>query len=359
MKLLIDARSARTPSGLYVLKGLASHWRNDPRVEAVTAVVRRGFDERLLLDGVETEQLPREGLLSHVTTAISRLADKHHADVIFSPNATAPPDGRVVLFFQDLYHFEMPDERVPLRVIAGEKARGLWRTIASPRCLVAVTVSEHLARHVRTRVRLPVAVIPHGIEVNGTVWTGGGSHLLVMGGIGSRKGEDHAIRSWASVTAPERAGAHLEIIGVEPAFRRDELKELAKALGCADSVSITATVPRHHFLERIASSMVSISCTTFESFGLPVAEALVIGAPVACTDIPAHRELVARARGGEMFAPGNVAALAAVMKRVLQGAAPRVADARQPDWGWAARASQHLDAYLEAITERRGASVRN
>jgi glycosyltransferase involved in cell wall biosynthesis len=54
-----------------------------------------------------------------------------------------------------------------------------------------------------------------------------------------------------------------------------------------------------------------------EGCGLPVLEALWAGAPVLCSDIPAHAE-TARAGGCLLVPPGNTAALAAAMRRVLE-----------------------------------------
>jgi glycosyltransferase involved in cell wall biosynthesis len=145
----------------------------------------------------------------------------------------------------------------------------------------------------------------------------------------------------------------MEIGGVEPGSRRTALEQLATELGLSDSLIIHGAVPRPQYLERIARSRLTVSCSRFESFGLPVAEALTMGAPVLCSDIPAHRELLARAGAGEAFAAGDVTALAARLRQALHGELPPRLSTPPLGWDWATRGREHIDAYARYVVGTR------
>ncbi|HEU4566370.1 MAG TPA: glycosyltransferase, partial [Gemmatimonadaceae bacterium] len=125
-----------------------------------------------------------------------------------------------------------------------------------------------------------------------------------------------------------------------------ELAELVTALGVCESVEVHGTIARDEVLRAMAECRLAVSCSSFEAFGLPVGEALAIGAPVAASDIPAHRELLHRAGVGASFRPGDHGALARLLRDALRGdAPPRLAEPPR-GWSWRERASEHVDVYL-------------
>jgi glycosyltransferase involved in cell wall biosynthesis len=138
------------------------------------------------------------------------------------------------------------------------------------------------------------------------------------------------------------------MIGVQPPERRQELKDLAKQLGVEATVAIQGALPRDEFLARIASSVLAISCSRLEAFGLPVAEALAMGAPLIASDLPSHRELVARAGAGETVPAGDQSALTKRLATALDGTPPRRHRSLPLGWSWRERARQHVDAYQSA-----------
>lgn len=350
MRILFDARSVRTPSGLYVFQGLAAAWCDNARVSAVFAAIPEGFDSSRVPRGVEPVRHESASWLRHVGTVLPRIADRVQADIIFSPNASPPRDERSVMFFQDLYHFRprVSKEERRVRAWVGRTTRASWRAVAAPAALLGVAVSTEVLAHVRRRVRVRSVLIPNGVDVHDHRWTGDADEVVVMGGIGSRKDEGVAIRAWARAPAHARDGLRLHVIGVEPATRRDTLAALAASLGVAGSTTVTGLLQRAEFLETVARSRLAISCSRLEAFGLPVAEALALGAPLLCTDIPAHRELMRRAAAGWHFAPHDAIDLSRRIAATLEGSGPpRMAPA--PDaWSWRVRADEHLDAYDRA-----------
>jgi glycosyltransferase involved in cell wall biosynthesis len=349
VRVLFDARSVRTPTGRYVLTGLASAWGRDARVGGVFAAVPQGAESQLPADIAVVPLPANEPWLKHVTSTLVRVADRVRADVIFCANGTGPRDGRTVLYFQDLFHFRYRDSGLSLKTRLFEAGRARWRALSASRSGLGIAVSQTIAEEAREDVRgLPIVEIPNGVEVDSIRWRGEDDVVFVSGGSGSRKGEETAVRAWARLGG-EASRSVLEIGGVDPAGRRNELQRLVNDLELAKVVRIHGPVPRSAYLERIASARLTLSCSRLESFGLPVAEALAIGAPLLCTNLPAHRELLARAGAGESFPTGDDAALAIRLGRALAGEMPRRLASPPVGWDWTARGREHIDAYQEYL----------
>ncbi len=347
MRILYDARSVRTPAGEYVFQGLASTWAADPRVQRVVAAIPPKFDRALIPPGVEWVEVRSRSWLGHVLTHIPRTADRHRVDVIFSPNGVGPRDRRSIVYFQDLLHFRPrlgESERLSSRTARALRAQ--WRTIALSESRLAVAVSQDILGEVERRTDIDTVMIPNGIDVPGLVWRGDRDAICVMGGIGARKDERTAIRAWARLSPRVRAGTTLEIVGVEPEERRSLLRQLAESLGVSASVGVHGRLQREEFLKCIAAARLAVSCSLLEGFGLPVGEALALGAPVLCSDLPAHRELLDRAAAGACFRRGDAEDLAQHIELALRGEPPHRLTSPPADWSWRARAREHIDAYL-------------
>ena len=334
----------RTTTGAYVLQGLTAHWRDDPRVERLVVAVPPG--DITLPAGVEPIVLSNGGSwLLHVTREVPRLADRLGANVIFSPNATGPRDARTVLYFQDLFHFRYRDGTLPFGTYLREVGRAAWRSFAAPRSGLGIAVSRAIAEEAKRDVEgLAILEIPNGVDVGGARWSGEEDVVYVAGGTGPHKSEDTAVRAWARLDHRPPATV-LEIGGVEPGERRAELQRMARDLHLGDRVVIHGALPREAYVGRIARTRLMVACSQVESFGLPVAEALAIGAPVLCSDIPAHRELLERADAGATFRAGDDASLAAELGRALAGGMPKSLGSAPRGWDWSTRAREHIDAY--------------
>jgi glycosyltransferase involved in cell wall biosynthesis len=345
MRILIDARSVRTPSGRYILQGLAAGWRDDTRVSAVIAAVPRGFLMSDLPDGVAPMRVASSNWATHLLTELPRAADRARADVVFCPNGIGPADPRVVVFLQDMYHFAFKAASSSAPQVALQRAIRLGiRALSHRHFKVVIAVSGTIAREAERRFRLPIEIVPNGVDVDGLRWTGGDSAVVVLGGIGARKDEQTAVKAWSLVKERPK-GVTLTIVGVEPKTRRMSLRMLARQLGIASSVSVRGTVSRPRYLGHLSKCHVAISCSRLESFGLPVAEALVMGAPLACSNIDAHADLAASAGGGTLFAVGNAAELAEIIEAALAGNPPSRTSGSLEGWDWASRAAQHVDVF--------------
>lgn len=345
MRILIDARSVRTPSGRYILQGLGAGWRDDTRVSAVIAAIPHGFVTSDLPDGVAPMRVASSNWATHLLTELPRAADRARADVVFCPNGIGPADSRVVVFLQDMYHFAFKAASSSAPQVAFQRAIRLGiRALSHRHYKVAIAVSPTITREAQRRFHLPIEIVPNGVEVEGLRWTGGDASVVVLGGIGARKDEQTAVKAW-SLLRDRPEGVTLRVVGVEPKQRRKSIRLLAKQLGVASSVTVRGTVTRPRYLGSLSRCRLAISCSRLESFGLPVAEALVIGAPLACSNIDAHADLAASAGGGTLFDAGDAAELASIIEAALGGDPPPRTSGSVEGWDWASRAAQHVDVF--------------
>ncbi|MGI9149138.1 MAG: glycosyltransferase [Chloroflexota bacterium] len=90
---------------------------------------------------------------------------------------------------------------------------------------------------------------------------------------------------------------------------------LAERLGVAGLVRFAGAVPNQEVPKLIQDSRVLVFPTWCESFGLPLAEALAMGAPAVAADIPACREVGANA--ARYYSPGDSESLAGAIAELL------------------------------------------
>jgi glycosyltransferase involved in cell wall biosynthesis len=127
---------------------------------------------------------------------------------------------------------------------------------------------------------------------------------------------------------------------------------LAQRLGVADAVCFAGDVPNPRIPALIQQARLLVFPTWCESFGLPLAEALAMGAPAVAADIPACREVGQDA--ARYYASGDPDSLAAAIGDLL--AAPESAAAlaqaayvRGQHFDWRANAVLVRQTLVDAI----------
>jgi glycosyltransferase involved in cell wall biosynthesis len=128
---------------------------------------------------------------------------------------------------------------------------------------------------------------------------------------------------------------------------------IADRLGVSESVCFAGDVPNPRIPELIQASRLLVFPTWCESFGLPLAEALAMGAPAVAADIPACREV-----GGDAatyYAPGDAQSLATAIADILASPARAAAlsaaaliQGQQFTWRANAEAVRHTLAHAMA-----------
>lgn len=174
---------------------------------------------------------------------------------------------------------------------------------------------------------------------------GPGKVILSVGAYRPHKNQSILIRALTNVDEESL----LVLVG-PPARGRERLASLVAELNLSSRVRLLGTVSGSDLegLRRIASCEVSPSLV--EGFGLPPLEAMSRGVPVVCSDIPAHREIVADA--GVFFDPldadSAATAIRSAMRATRQSTEAGIARARLFTWERTAR--ETLSVYERAAS---------
>lgn len=139
-----------------------------------------------------------------------------------------------------------------------------------------VSVSQWERRQVRSDLGVDSSVIPLGVETKRFEDTDpmerDRPYLLCVARLEDYKGIQHVISA-----LPELPGYDLLVAGDGP--YREDLESLAVAVGVDDRVEFLGTVDHDRLPAYYAGAEVHVSLSSFESFGLTVAESLCAGTP--------------------------------------------------------------------------------
>ncbi|MEU6408339.1 glycosyltransferase [Microbispora sp. NPDC046933] len=144
-----------------------------------------------------------------------------------------------------------------------------------------------------------------------------GLRVLFVGRLDAEKNVHELLRALALLPA-----VTAEIVG--HGSRRGELEELACTLGVADRVTFHGLVGDQELLDAYARCDVFCMPSTAELQSLATMEAMAAGKPVVAADAMALPHLVHPGRNGELFPPGDIAALAVALGSVLGDAEARL-----------------------------------
>lgn len=173
----------------------------------------------------------------------------------------------------------------------------------------------------------------------------GSPYLLVVGEYSRRKGFPEA---FAALDAVADAGYphHLKVVGRIHDHAREELLRLRASSRHPERIELLGHVPDLAATYRGATAV--LMTTHYEGFGLPAVEAMASGTPVVAFANTAVTEVVGG--GGVLVADGDVAAMVAALRRVLDSPAAREELSAQgldraSAFTWAAAAAVHADVY--------------
>lgn len=183
--------------------------------------------------------------------------------------------------------------------------------------LVYVT-TPRLQAKVRDRYHRPTVLLPNWVpdppDDAGPPRDRETGLIVYAGRLHRAKGLDGLMQAFhaARVGHP---GARLEILG--SGEERERLEALAAQLN-PGSVSFRGTVPHDTVLERLeACAIFVLATTTMEGQPKALLEAMARGAACVVTDVPGNRDLVVDGISGLLVPPGDSAALARALERLL------------------------------------------
>lgn len=259
------------------------------------------------------------------------------ADVVHGTNFVQPPSMRApgVLTVHDLAFLDDPDGRSELRSLVRQGARRA-AVICTPTQSVADSVSERLGVP-----RSKIVVTPLGVDRE---WFDAAppdaelrrryqlpaDYLIFAGAEGPRKG----LAGLRQALGPDMPP--LVITGPGD-------------IGWSDGVVRTGYLPDQKLRRVIAGARTLVLPSRDEGFGLPVLEAMACGVPVACSDVPALREVAAG--HGFLFTFGETDSIRAAVRRALastEDTAARARKAHAAEFTWHRCATATLEAYHRA-----------
>lgn len=294
MRLWIDAREAcrerKTGKGQWTLRAVGALLaRSDVHATIVTdAPIPPGWNGAPGL--AEVKLLEKKGLWWHLAVAKLAIKEKDAIDAYLSPTSFIVPfliGSRVptVPVVHDLIAFKNePHDRKATFIERITLPRAL-RTALEVFCVSEATAT---LVHAKFRDVSRTFVAGAGPTVGERdAWMGTGDFVLCIGTLCPRKNQLRLIKAYASLSADIRSTAKLVLVGGR-GWDDDEIVRLAAE---------TPGVEWGGFQSTEACAELLRMCRAFawvseeEGFGLPVLDALRVGAPVVASDIPTNREV--------------------------------------------------------------------
>ncbi len=138
--------------------------------------------------------------------------------------------------------------------------------------------------------------------------------LLFLGHLSARKGVPDLLKALAS-PAVRQLHWRATLAGGGPI---DEYRKLAKDLGILDSMSFPGWLDERRASELCANADVLVLPSYAEGLAMSVLEGLSHGLAVVTTPVGAHSEVIEPEVSGILVSPGDIAALAAALARVIK-----------------------------------------
>lgn len=304
---------------------------------------------------------------------LARAAREAAVDLVHVPYFAAlpHPDRPYVMTIHDVVPLVLP-------VYARSRAMRLYLALASRlarRAALVLTDSQHSARDIEQRLRLPRArlrVIPLAagrecrplppddpmVAAVRAKFGLTGPFVCNIGGLDTRKNLVTLVRAFARALPALPSETRLVIGGAahsgQPAVYPD-LTPVVAATGLGERVIFTGRVGEDEKVALLNAAELSVFPSLYEGFGLPPLEAMRCGTPVLCSNRASLPEVVGD--GGLLVEPEEEA-LAAALARVLNSPAERAALrrralARAARFSWERTAAATAEAYRAVLAAGR------
>ena len=317
--------------------------------------VGRGHEFVLTNDAFEIVQLPVDpakhmARIIFEQTVIPTVLESYNLDLVHFPYCTCPYlwGGKSVVTIHDSQRISLPQMLPHIEY----HYRSVIEQSVAERGMHVIAVSNWDGNILRNDMQLPranMSVIYYGIDekffdcaVNGQK-----KYLLWVGRPYPRKDVEVIIRAMGRLRKQGRAVLPFRVIGATPSYH-ERFKPVIEKAGVEDLVTLESYVPHEQLPTLYRDAAVFCYPSHYESFGIPVLEAMAAGVPVVSSDIPAFAEI---AGGCALQCPiGDDTAYADAIARLLDDGALRQSQAeRGRAWAqqftWDRCASQTLSLY--------------
>jgi glycosyltransferase involved in cell wall biosynthesis len=219
---------------------------------------------------------------------------------------------------------------------------------------VVTTVSQTTADDVVRFAHVPEArirVVPNGVTLGKAESRNEAARYFIYPARLEHPGKNHVRVLEAFAQSRARATHRLVFSGADWGAG-PRIDEAIAALGLGDVVDQLGFISRDELTTRMANADAVIAAGLFEGFGLPAAEALALGRPVAASSTGSLPEVVGPL--GALFDPTDVASMAAAFDRVIEDGELRSrclaeGPARADRFSWDRAASSIATALEEVI----------
>lgn len=238
-----------------------------------------------------------------------------------------------------------------------------WVTrFALRRADVITATGEALAEATRPFAPMgrAIHVVPYGIDLDRfPARPGAGGHVIgAVKALLPSKGFAYLLDAMPIVLA-RHPDARVLLVGEGP--ERPRLEQQARALGIAGSVEFAGEAAHEAVPSYLARMDVFVQPSLTESFGVSALEASASALPVVAAEVEGGREIVRDGETGILVPPGDSAALAEALLRLLDDAALRASMGAagrhyvEERYNWPENAARMEALYREAV-EARGSS---
>lgn len=261
---------------------------------------------------------------------VSRIVNRAKPDVVFSPMQTMGSFGRkfrLILTLHDLIYYNnpTPPRNLPWLIRLGWR---LYHLFYWPQRLVlnradAIVTGSFAAQAQIEQHRLtskPITVVSSAVPKPARLRTADRQKTLVyMGSFMPYKNVEAVATALHSLP-----GYRLQLLSKISDADRERYQRLAPS----GALEFLNGVSDDEYTELLMKATALVTASFEEGFGIPLIEALAVGTPVACSDIPVFREV-----GGEAalyFDPKDPASIARAITQLEDDALWRQLSARAP-----------------------------
>ena len=254
------------------------------------------------------------------STWLAREASKTRFHLVHHLNNVVPwrSNRPSVLTIHDLRPLVLPEtlgraHGAYLRARLGPSVRQA-AVVTTPSAFVRETVIELLgADPDRVQVVSAPLFVSHAAPRSSTGAPAGGAHFLYPAITAPHKNHRMLLEALAKVVAVRKDAALVLTGAAGPA--EGEVASAIEALGLTKNVRRLGRVPAEELDALFDDAVALVYPSTYEGFGLPLAEAMAVGCPVIASDRSALPEVVGRA--GILLNPDDVDGWADAMVRLL------------------------------------------
>ncbi len=261
---------------------------------------------------------------------VSRIVNRANPDVVFSPMQTMGSIGRrykLILTLHDLIYYNnpTPPRDLPWIIRLGWRLFHLayWpQRLILNRADAVVTGTEAAKAQIESKrlTKRPITVVSSAVEPAASLRTAQREKTLVY------MGSFMPYKNVESVAAAlhELPGYRLQLLS----RISDSDRARYEARAPAGAIEFFNGVTDEEYSALLAEATALVSASFEEGFGIPLVEALAMGTPVACTDIPVFREVAGDA--AVYFDPHSPADIARAVRTLEDDAVWKALSAAAP-----------------------------